>query len=725
MHCTGGRICWVVAACAGLVIAGGCSAVSPPDMTVAEAGRPVAKIVIAEDANESERAAAEELRTWLAEMIGASPEVGALSQFPAVGAINVGLMSRFGLRERPPRDQEVLVECDGQTLTVAGGGDYGTIYAAIELLRHLGCRKPLYKERVIPKRPTIRLGSFKISRRPAIRYRLLWRKDHWCGRNVMAGPHPFLYSKGHATGNVLVSAKKYFAEHPEWFALRAGKRTPPQVCVSNAAVLDQCVADVETLCEEGRMDVIGLSPSDGHGFCECEACKALGERLSDRVIWFENEVIKRVEKKYPNQLFFTYAYIPYDLPPLHNKPHPKLYVMYAPFVTCQDHPYVPDRSETNARALRNMEGWAKLAPGRMMIFEYGAYNQCAPRPNLFKTAADFPTFQRLGVMYFYRDIGRRNPWTQGINTYADARLCWDPQLTSREIIHDFCSMFGPAQATCEEFYRVQEQAMAATPDVRYNVVKDLPRIYTPDVLAECRRLLNKAIGQGKADPVAARRLGKLNAAFTYTEMRLAQLRAYAAWQADPSQANRDKGRAISERLLRHIKTLGGILDVKRARRYCHEIGEQFSSTIHGIGPGKFSYVDQYDEGNTRIHMDATEQTGCLITGPLLAQRPGERAVLVYDINTQGGCEFTSLELSLWQLPFPGAPNMKIELVVADGKRHVLFDGRLHRKWHSYTVDDKVAGLSSCRLSVTRDNPTDGTQQFLGAFRLSGAVVRNR
>jgi len=690
-------------------------------VTIATDGKTVAKIVLAADANASEREAAEELRVWLKDMIGSAPKVVSAEKLPVDGAVNVGLLKRFGGPVEGVADQEVRIDCDGRRVIVAGGGDLGTIYAAIELLRHLGCRRPLANQRVIPRRPTIRLGVLSLRRRPAIRYRLLWRKDHWVGRNVLAGPRPFRYSKGHAMGRTLAPAKAHFARHPQWYALVKGARTAPQLCLSNPGVLAQCVRDVEKLCEPARIDVIGLSPADGYGFCECAGCTALGERLSDRIIWFENQIIRRVEKRYPRQQFFTFAYTPYEKPPLRNRPHPKLHVMYAPFVTFQDHPYGAGKSARNDQTLRNMEAWARLAPGRMMIFEYGPYNQCAPRANLFKVCADFRTFQRLGVMYFYRDMGRVNRWTHGINLYADGRLAWDPQLTSKQIIHDFCSLFGPAQATCAAFYQVQEEAMAAAHKVAYNVAKDLPRIYTPEVLAKCRRLLDQAHGEAAADATAAERVRILDRAFTYTELRVNQIRAYAAWQESPTEANRMGGLKVSNALFSHLKRCGGVIDLKRARRYCGEIRNQFSSTIHGIAPGKFSYVDQYDDGNTRIHMDALKQAGCFVAGPLLAHRPKQPSELIYEITTQRGCTFRELRFHLWQLGFPGAPKMKVELVTADGRRHVLFDGTHHRKWHAYDVSRHVAGSSSCRLRITRQNPSDQVQQFLGALRIEGRV----
>ena len=692
-------------------------------VTIAADGKAVARIVLAADANASEREAAEELRVWLKDMIGSTPKVVSAKKLPVDGAVNVGLLRRFGGTVEGVGDQEVRIDCDGRRVIVAGGGDLGTIYAAIELLRHLGCRKPLANQRVIPRRPTIRLGVLSLQRRPAIRYRLLWRKDHWVGRNVLAGPHPFRYSKGHAMGRTLAPAKAHFAKHPEWYALVKGARTAPQLCLSNPDVLAQCVRDVEKLSEPGDVDVIGLSPADGYGFCECAGCAALGKRLSDRIIWFENEIIRRVEKRYPRQKFFTFAYTPYEKPPLKHRPHPKLHIMYAPFVTFQDHPYDAGKSVRNDQTLRNMEAWARLAPGRMMIFEYGPYNQCAPRPNLFKVCADFRTFQRLGVMYFYRDMGRVNRWTHGINLYADGRLAWDPQLTSKQIIHDFCSLFAPAQATCAAFYDAQEQAMATTPKVAYNAAKDLPRIYTPEVLAKCRRLMDRAHKEAAGDPTAAVRVKMLDRAFTYTQLRVNQLRAYATWQKAPTDVNRKRGLKVSNDLATHLKRCGGVIDLKRARRYCGEIRDQFSSTIHGIAPGKFSYVDQYDEGNTRIHMDALEQAGCFISGPLLAHRPKRSAELLYEITAETGCRFRELRFHIWQLGFPGAPKMKIELLTADGRPHVLFDGTHHRKWHAYDVSKRAAGSSSCRLRITRDNPSDQVQQFLGAIRIEGRVER--
>ena len=690
------------------------------DVVIAENGQPVASIVIASDATESEQAASNELLSWLKEMTGAEFEIVRSAELPVPGAVNIGLRRRFRETKVSLPEQKVFIECDGKTLIIAGGGERGMIYSVIEFLRHLGCRQPLPRERVAPKRKTLRVGALDIEKQPAVKCRLFWVSGDWWGRNVSTGRNSFKFSRGHAMPR-LVPSKPYFSEHPEWFALVNGKREPHQLCYSNPDVLDQFVTGIEELCKTKKYDAIGLSPKDGRGFCECEECGALGERLSDRMVWFQNQAIERLEDKYPEQAYFTFIYTPYDDPPVKVRPHPKLHLMYCPFVKHQDHPYGPTGSVSNVKAFRILEAVAKLAPGRVMIYEYGPYDRCCPRPNLFKVAADFKTFQRCGVMYFYRDMGRINLWTQGINMYADGRLCWDPQLSSEEIIHDFCSMFGPAQKVCEEYFDVQERSMASARNIGYVLNEDLPKVYTPEVLAKCRALMNRAIEEAEGDAQAARRVELLNRGFTYVEKRLDQIRSYRAWQKDPTEENRKRALAVSEDLLNYLKRLGGIIDVKGGRQFCEEIRDSLTSTIHGIGPGKFSYHDRYDEGNTRIGVDAAKRHGCFVTGPLLAQEPGKMGMVEYEITAKDGHTFKSLRFRVWQLGFPGAPNMKIDLLTANGKQHTLYDGARQQKWHAYDVAEQVAGSSACRLRITRDNPTGEVQEFLGALRVEGEV----
>ncbi|WP_053984547.1 DUF4838 domain-containing protein [Niameybacter massiliensis] len=68
--------------------------------------------------------------------------------------------------------------------------------------------------------------------------------------------------------------KKWFLEHPEWFALINGSRHPLQICYSNADAVNEYI---KSYCNFVKIHhdfkFIGIWPLDGGGYCECEQCK--------------------------------------------------------------------------------------------------------------------------------------------------------------------------------------------------------------------------------------------------------------------------------------------------------------------------------------------------------------------------------------------------------------------------------------------------------------------
>jgi hypothetical protein len=81
----------------------------------------------------------------------------------------------------------------------------------------------------------------------------------------------------------LIPPEKYYAEHPEYFALVNGKRTVTdskspgnQLCTSNPNIIREVAANlIAVLDAEPEIELITLSPNDSGGFCECEKCRAL------------------------------------------------------------------------------------------------------------------------------------------------------------------------------------------------------------------------------------------------------------------------------------------------------------------------------------------------------------------------------------------------------------------------------------------------------------------
>jgi hypothetical protein len=172
-------------------------------------------------------------------------------------------------------------------------------------------------------------------------------------------------------------AKKFFKEHPEWFALINGKRhlpkpsneNEPNPCLSNPALLDRMA---ENLLERikgpyGAVGHVTIGNNDTTKWCECEKCRALdapeavtqGER-ADRYWWVINELTKRVWKVRPDAKLGGWAYQNFWFPPCRVKPDKKLSVLISFNCQCWRHSLDDNDCSVN-RALREVYmAWKKL-----------------------------------------------------------------------------------------------------------------------------------------------------------------------------------------------------------------------------------------------------------------------------------------------------------------------------------------------------------------------------
>lgn len=160
---------------------------------------------------------------------------------------------------------------------------------------------------------------------------------------------------GHAFGDAW---EKYHREHPEWFAMQPNgsrdlsKLTPERsrLCKSNLALIDALARDKIAELDRGKVKSVSLCPNDGGlaCFCMCPECKKLdpvegrlvtlwdnssGPRrsfeyvsLTDRMVWFWNQLATRITAKHPDAWLTVYAYSVYKAPPVREKLHPNLAV---------------------------------------------------------------------------------------------------------------------------------------------------------------------------------------------------------------------------------------------------------------------------------------------------------------------------------------------------------------------------------------------------------------
>ncbi|HRU04452.1 MAG TPA: DUF4838 domain-containing protein [Candidatus Brocadiia bacterium] len=365
----------------------------------------------------------------------------------------------------------------------------------------------------------------------------VWARRRRMGRSVAA-------QFGHAFTGWLA---KYGKDHPEWFAMMPdGKRVsqmerpyprPERVklCVTAPGLADEVARlGLESLKKTGRLS-FSACPNDSRGYCYCEKCRALDPpegikdvmnypgmvdflypSLSDRYVWFWNQIAARMGDECPGQYIGVYAYSNYHHAPLREKPSPRLLVAYVGFNYFN--------AAYNEQSRKDWAGWS--AHGSKMFL----------RPNLLLTGHGFPA-------NYARDLGadlKQCARTGMIGTDFDSmthhyaaqapvfdmltRMMWNPDADVDAAYADFLrSAYGAAEPAMRRYWDALEKMtreVAGAVSLRSKLVEEgaeaksfedvVPEVYTPEAvntlagcLAEARRLAAGDEGSLKRIEVAA------------------------------------------------------------------------------------------------------------------------------------------------------------------------------------------------------------------------------
>ena len=466
-------------------------------------------------------------------------------------------------------------------------GRCGTLYAVYDLLqRDLGVRWlwPGKTGTVVPRRATLRIGDVDRGFRPPLIQRnirgglkdstghvaalgrtpemrtqvakeyLLWALRRGLGRRAY-------FQFGHAYNHWL---EKYGKEHPDWFAMMPdGQRVTPErpypslerakLCVTNPALLD-FVAERGAAYLESHPTVMSFSacPNDSRGYCMCPKCKALdhpdaplrqmnypGENfmypaLSDRYVWFWNQLAERLGDRCSGRYIGAYAYSNYNHPPLREKLSSRVIIGYVGFNYLD--------AEYTAQSRKDWDGWA--ATGCKLYL----------RPNLLLAGHGYP-------LNYARELGRdvkhcfetgmlgtdfdsmtHQYAAQAPLFYVLTGLLWNPELSVEALYDEFMqAAYGPAAPVMRRYWqRLEEltQTIAAfkeeegdhdrTPKFDRNV----PRFYNPGLLRELRSILAQAAQAAAGDPDVSARIAACAVALDYADIQREVLGAVKRYNAE-------------------------------------------------------------------------------------------------------------------------------------------------------------------------------------------------
>jgi len=316
------------------------------EVKLADDGKARLPVVVSESASDRVKASAKTLADYLQRISQAefSIQTTDADRGIFIGTSSDFLSNKLANHFRPTditRREEYLLKTDKRGLWLIGATDLAVEHAVWDLLHRLGYRQFFPGEvwEVVPTTRELAI-DVDVSESPDYHARRIWYGyglwdynaepyKQWCARNRCV-PGIEL-STGHAYDKVVKAAKKEFESHSEYWPLLNGERKPvanPKPCLSNPDVRRLFVQSALNMFEQDpSLDSVSMDPSDGGGWCECDACAKLGS-VSDQAVTLANEVATAINQRYPGKLIGMYAYN-YHSPPPHIRVHPQVVISVA------------------------------------------------------------------------------------------------------------------------------------------------------------------------------------------------------------------------------------------------------------------------------------------------------------------------------------------------------------------------------------------------------------
>ena len=284
----------------------------------------------------------------------------------------------------------------GDVIEINGAGTRGTIYGVYGFLEKvLGCKIFTSDEGVVCTKTDFNIPQdLNIEYEPYFEYTDTdWRSPRDVEYSLMnglsggvyrtisaqqGGTVSYLGSFCHTLTNSFCSEEKYFAEHPEYFALRNGERNPNQLCLTNEDVYKTVLNEVFELLKEqhdpnAALQIISLTQDDNEDFCECENCKALDDANGSHagtMITFVNRIAKEVKKAgYDNVAIDTFAYRYTRTTPTNVVPEKNVIVRLCTIECCFSHALDDENCEENKTLMQDLINWNKIC-NRLYIWDY-------------------------------------------------------------------------------------------------------------------------------------------------------------------------------------------------------------------------------------------------------------------------------------------------------------------------------------------------------------------
>jgi len=429
--------------------------------------------------------AGSELVDYLNKMTGADFQVAKEAKPAKTAAVRLGIDNTLA-----HDGYHIFAEAD--CVKINGGSWRGCLYGCYEYLKQLGCYFPLpgKAKEYIPAIAKIQAGDIDIRSEPAVGTRaidmavmtysddLLVMIDYMAKNKynniVFHGgvmPEDFVVRMkaelvkrdmafewgGHYLPGYL--PRNLFKEHPEYFRMENGKRTPNlNMCPSNEKAAEiiakNSLKDWGRLKDIPRFEVLHIWPDDltGGGWCSCPKCAELN--CSEQGVKILNEVAKRLDLPEGTTLSHVAYHETIEYVPTKVKANDRVNLLYAARERCYKN--VMGQGKANAQYYKWFQEQYEAMPVKAQVFEYyhdPVLFRQLPLPLHPVIGKDIEVYRaggadRIGSLTFQV----YSEYAHGVNYYVLGKCLWRGKGDPADI-KEYCKgLYGQSAEEMEDYF---------------------------------------------------------------------------------------------------------------------------------------------------------------------------------------------------------------------------------------------------------------------------------
>ncbi len=311
----------------------------------------------------------------------------------------------------------------------------------------------------------------------------------------------------------LLSPSEYFANHPEYFSLVDGVRTPEQLCLSNLGVLQIVTENMEKIfAKNPSARYFSVSPQPNRNFCQCEECTAMDE-VDGSSIGSVVQFADIIAQTFSDKKIGLFVDVNTMSAPTTTMTSENLVIVLSNSYGDFSKPVAIDDSHSTMRS--ELEAWTS-ASNSVMIWDYIAspYTAALPFMNIGAMGDNLKYYFDMGIRSFCFDATMQKDVYMGeVKAYILSRLMANPALSTDDILQDYCKHnYGSAAPFVLEFFVALEGKFneARGSAYLYGSVDDARSSWLSDsAVSELNAMIQTAMNVVRVDPKLYDRVERL------------------------------------------------------------------------------------------------------------------------------------------------------------------------------------------------------------------------